>query len=276
MASTVFDANLGLKTTTDSLDALGISVAELQGLSPEQQFQLFANALAGVDDASRRAALAQDVFGRSGTHLLPLFTQGEQGMAALREQAQQLGVVMSGDAATAAADFADAQNELKSALSGVFLEVGAKIVPELTKFIRKVIEWKPQIVAFFIRIKEAATPFFEAFKDGRGSDLAPASTMVPIHLLEQAPSDCCYHCCRGRHCALPWDRRAWRSRPSSASSQHRRIHEQELGDDLGRSRQFLHRRGQQDHRRNQHRNGHIQQAPRRGGHGTREIRERSL
>ena len=98
--------------------------------------------------------------------MLPLFTQGEQGMAALREQAEQLGVVMSGDAATAAADFADAQNELKSALQGVFLDIGSKIVPALTKFIRKVIEWKPQIIAFFTRIKEAATPFFEAFKTG--------------------------------------------------------------------------------------------------------------
>ena len=75
-------------------------------------------------------------------------------------------MVMSGDAATAAADFADAQNELKSALQGVFLDIGSKIVPALTKFIRKVIEWKPQIIAFFTRIKEAATPFFEAFKTG--------------------------------------------------------------------------------------------------------------
>ena len=166
MSSTVFDAGLGLKSTTDSLDAWAISVSDLQNLSPEQQFQLFANALADVDDASTRAALAQDIFGRSGTELLPLFTQGEQGMAALREQAEQLGVVMSGDAATAAADFADAQNELKSALQGVFLDIGSKIVPALTKFIRKVIEWKPQIIAFFTRIKEAATPFFEAFKTG--------------------------------------------------------------------------------------------------------------
>ena len=50
-------------------------------------------------------------------------------MAALREQAEQLGVVMSGDAATAAADFADAQNELKSALQGVFLDIGVQDCP---------------------------------------------------------------------------------------------------------------------------------------------------
>ena len=49
----------------------------------------------------------------------------------------------------AAADFADAQNELKSALSGMFLEIGSKIVPALTQFIRFKVDKKPQIIAFF-------------------------------------------------------------------------------------------------------------------------------
>ena len=89
-------------------------------------------------------------------------------MQALREEAQALGVVMSGEAATAAADFADAQNELKSALSGIFLEIGSKIVPKLTEFIRFLVEKKPEIIAFFTKIKDNAKPFFDAFVDGVG------------------------------------------------------------------------------------------------------------
>ena len=69
-----------------------------------------------------------------------------------------------GEAATAAADFKDAQNELKSALSGVFLEIGVQEnCPKLTKFIRFLVK-KPEIIAFFTKIKEAAAPFFDAFK----------------------------------------------------------------------------------------------------------------
>ena len=45
---------------------------------------------------------------------------------------------------------------------------GSKIVPQLTKFVRKVIEWKPQVVAFFMGVKDAAAPFFAAFKTGVG------------------------------------------------------------------------------------------------------------
>ena len=99
-------------------------MTDLEGLSPERQFQVFANVLGNVEDASTMAALAQDVFGRAGTELLPLFQQGEEGMAALRQQAVDLGAVMSGDAAKSAADFKDAQNELMTALAGVFVEIG--------------------------------------------------------------------------------------------------------------------------------------------------------
>ena len=146
---------------------LGISVSDLQGISPEQQFQLFANALADVDDASTRAALAQDVFGRAGTELLPLFTQGEQGMAGLTGAG---GAVGRGDVRRCRHRCRRLSQTLRTSSSrrsrACSSTLGPRFVPALTKFIRKVIEWKPQIIAFFTRIKEASTPFFEAFKTG--------------------------------------------------------------------------------------------------------------
>lgn len=168
MASTILDADMGLSTATDALDALGISVQQLQGLNPDAQFQLLASALSQVDNASTKAALAQDIFGKSGTELLPLFDAGARGMAALRKQARDLGVVMSTDAARSAADFKDAQNELKSALSGVFLSIGSELVPKLSEFIRLLIDKKPQIIAFFQGVKDGAAPFFSAFATGIG------------------------------------------------------------------------------------------------------------
>ena len=154
---------LALALPPDALAALGLSVEQLQGLNPEEQFFMLANALAKVENASERAALAQRIFGRSGTELLPLFAKGAAGMEALRQQARDLGIVMSGEAAAGAADFKDAQNELKAAISGVALQFAGKLVPRLTDFIRLIISKKPQIVAFFTGIKEAAAPFFSAF-----------------------------------------------------------------------------------------------------------------
>ena len=97
MVSVIADADAGLKTSTDALDGLGLSVKDLKALSPEQQFDAIGLALAGIEDPSLKAALAQDAFGRAGTDLLPFFDEGADGMEELRQKAQDLGVVMSGE-----------------------------------------------------------------------------------------------------------------------------------------------------------------------------------
>ena len=50
-------------------------------------------------------------------------------MEKLRQQARDLGIVFSQDAANAAADFKDAQNELKSAVLGVTFAIGKELAP---------------------------------------------------------------------------------------------------------------------------------------------------
>ena len=59
-----------------AFDAMGISVDQLRGKAPEEQFELITSALADVADASTRAAPAPDVFGRAGTSLLPSLAAG--------------------------------------------------------------------------------------------------------------------------------------------------------------------------------------------------------
>ena len=166
MASTIFDAEQGLKTSVDTLDALGLSVEDFTNLDPEAQFQLFADALAGIEDSSTKAALAQDVFGRKGAELLPLFDEGAEGMRALREQAVALGGVMSGEAAASAADFKDAQNELKTALMGIFFAIGEDVLPAITGFVRYLVDNKQNVIDFFNKVKDNAKPFIDAFISG--------------------------------------------------------------------------------------------------------------
>ena len=73
MQRNVYDAERVLSTSVDALRDLGLSVKDLQGLAPEDQFTLMAERMGQVEDASRRAALAQVLFGRAGTMLLPMF-----------------------------------------------------------------------------------------------------------------------------------------------------------------------------------------------------------
>ena len=120
----------------------------LQDLSPEQQFLAVSAALAEVENASTRAALAQDVFGRAGTTLLPLVAEGAAGLAELRQQARDLGNTFTTEAAAKAAEFADTLNELKQTIGGLGREIGEKVVPVLGRLLDWFIESRPQIEAF--------------------------------------------------------------------------------------------------------------------------------
>ncbi|MFM7836229.1 MAG: hypothetical protein ACKPJD_30910, partial [Planctomycetaceae bacterium] len=98
----------GSAGATQALAALGLTVAELQGLSPDQQFEKLADRIAKISDPAMRTAAAMEIFGKTGTNLLPLMQNGAAGIQAFRQEAQQLGLVMSTEDAQAAAAFGDA------------------------------------------------------------------------------------------------------------------------------------------------------------------------
>lgn len=132
MQKGLLDAEQGSKTATDSLGVLGLTVKDLQGLSPEQQFDKIAAAIANIENPTIRAALAQEVFGRAGTELLPMLAAGGKGIKEMREEARRLGIVFDKEAADAAAKFIDDLGCLKKAVGGVFIAVGKDLLPVMT------------------------------------------------------------------------------------------------------------------------------------------------
>lgn len=129
LSQTVFDAGRGLSTANDALAALGLNYRKLAGLSPEQQFQAVADALADVTDASKRGAIAQAIFGRSGRQLLPMLTT----LREVRQEARDLGLVLSKTDTDNAAKLSDAFNRIKRTIGGAFLQVGAAVAEPLLK-----------------------------------------------------------------------------------------------------------------------------------------------
>ena len=55
-----------------AMDQLGISMDDLQGKTPTQQMQIFAEKISAIQDPTTRAAIAMTVFGKSGGELLPV------------------------------------------------------------------------------------------------------------------------------------------------------------------------------------------------------------
>lgn len=166
MARVVNDAGSGLKDAQDALAGVGLSAAALQKLTPEQQFKALADGLSRVSDASKRAALAQEIFGRSGTQLLPLFADGAKGIEELQKQARDLGLTISTETAADAERLTDVLNILKRTAQQVVFTIGSALAgtveeaaKSVTRFTTRAIAWvkeNKQLIATIFKVAAAA------------------------------------------------------------------------------------------------------------------------
>lgn len=145
------DALSGNAAATKSFQALGIPVKSLQGLNPEQRFNLVADALARIQDPAKRAAAAQNLFGRSSKTLVDLLGQGSVGINELR--ARSVGVLDE----RAVANAGEAKNALirvRGAIGGVANILGAALLPVATRTFERLTTWITENQA---QIREWAT-----------------------------------------------------------------------------------------------------------------------
>jgi len=119
MSTAVGDAQNGLAESVRDFDALGVSMEELKGKTPDEQLTLLLKKLSKVTDATKRTELAQGLFGRSGTALLPIISKGAEGFDKLFNRLEAVGGILSGENVAAAASLKDAFTELMAAVRGV-------------------------------------------------------------------------------------------------------------------------------------------------------------
>lgn len=131
MQKFVVEAANGSDSARETLQKLGLAVADLKALTPDEQFKLIADKLSKIENPALRAALAMDLFGKSGTRLLPLMNDGAAGIEALQEKARKLGLTISTEDAAAAEEFGDTLDVLWKVIKRGAFSVGAALVPSL-------------------------------------------------------------------------------------------------------------------------------------------------
>jgi hypothetical protein len=136
--SNLAELELGLKSMQRAI-ALGAAGPGLAGLSGDQQFAILAQRIASIEDPARRTAEAIKIFGRSGNRLVPLLSEGAEGVARLRAEAAALGLTMSREAATAGAKYADAWNRMQRVLRSTWMAIGGALVPALTDLLDRIL-----------------------------------------------------------------------------------------------------------------------------------------
>jgi len=135
MTGAIVDADEGMTTYIRAFERIGLSIEDLIGLSPEEQFWKIARAIGDLEDETLKVATAADIFGRAGTQLLPMMDETGDSIDALRQEAHDLNLVFSEESAAAAESFQDSKTRLVGAFQGMFFSLAEQLMPTLEGFI---------------------------------------------------------------------------------------------------------------------------------------------
>jgi flagellar biosynthesis GTPase FlhF len=119
MARVIVGADEESKGAQKSLERLGLTVDNLKGKKPEEQFEIIARRLATISNVGEQAAAAQEIFGRSALEMIPLINNYDE----LADKAGEI-PVMTDEAVAAAGRYNDALDEMGKAMQSIAVNSG--------------------------------------------------------------------------------------------------------------------------------------------------------
>ncbi|WP_223643952.1 phage tail tape measure protein [Corallococcus sp. EGB] len=127
---------------------LGVSVVDSKGKLKDVDVLLaeLAEGFAKLPDNVTRASLAQKLLGGQGAKLLPLLTQGRDGLKAQADEAAKLGIILNSQAIQASKDFDAALGRLMGTLDGLALSLGTNFMRAATHLVERLQEIAEELV----------------------------------------------------------------------------------------------------------------------------------
>lgn len=119
----------GSKQAQAMFDRLGLSIANLNGMSASDRFDAIAEAISKLPSEAERAAAAVAMFGRAGAQLLPLFQDGAAGIRQAREEADKMGLALNTTQGKNVENMNDAFTRVFSTVQGITNQVVANLAP---------------------------------------------------------------------------------------------------------------------------------------------------
>ncbi len=131
----------GKGPAADALKRLGVNMRELKGETLDQNLEVIADKFAAMPNGAKKASLAVDLFGKAGKDLIPLLNEGASGIVKLRNEAQEMGIVIDNEASEALEKFGDDQDRVKETLGGLRNQVVVAMLPAIQSMVTGLLEW---------------------------------------------------------------------------------------------------------------------------------------
>src|SRR5690606_17446202 len=128
------DAASGMETYAEAYRDLGVQVTDANGAlrGGDEILNDLADAFAGMPDGAAKTAAAMELLGRSGSKMIPLLNGGADGIKALTDQAQALGLVVSDETARQAELFNDSIAVMAALSKGLGNQISANLLPVMS------------------------------------------------------------------------------------------------------------------------------------------------
>lgn len=151
----------GSDKTIEAFSAIGVSVEDIQQSKPAELFEKVIEGLGGISDPAARAALAMQVFGKSGQTALTLVADGAESLRESRGLLDELGLSLS----QIDGDNVDRANDAIGTLSFVAeaakQKIGAELAPVIAEFAGRLLEAGKAGETMGDEIKEGVAAFVQ-------------------------------------------------------------------------------------------------------------------
>ena len=163
-----FEASKGNKKLAEDFERLGVSVVDAEGNLKDADTLLteMSDGFQNLDNDSEKVALSLNLMGRTGRKLLPLFKDGSEGIAAMREEAQDLGGIMGQDLIDATVQLTDDQFRAQQAWQGIKNDIAQAVIPIFIKFSNVMISIAKTIRGPLKAAIQVMRTIFGVFADG--------------------------------------------------------------------------------------------------------------
>ncbi|MCX4275814.1 MAG: hypothetical protein OSJ27_08570 [Candidatus Gastranaerophilales bacterium] len=164
----------GNKDSISYFKKLGVSVKDSTGnlKSQDEVFNDTIKALQNIQNPTERAIIGQKLLGKSFLEMKPLLNQSAESIDALKQKANDLGLVMSDDAIDGAVKLTDTMDTLQRAFGAIGLIAGSEFIPIIQSLADELINNLPQI-------KTALIPVIESFASAIGFVCSHLDVIIP-------------------------------------------------------------------------------------------------
>lgn len=132
LSGVITDTAGGSDSAAQKLSAVGLSIEDLNGKSQDEQLSIVISAWQDMESGAARTAAANDLLGKSAVDMAAVLNMTAEETEALKQEAQDYGMVMSNEAVAASAAFEDSLTRMQGTMGGLKNRMVGELLPGIT------------------------------------------------------------------------------------------------------------------------------------------------